>query len=190
MAYYNPIVRTFCRLRSALIDLGIEPRAITPRTPLAMLDSQISVSALRSKLYDCGLLEVPSIPEWDARTGNPLTIATLLVVLIGGLYALASFGASAVFLIPFAVALIPFVWWLEHRVIAKPASRLDEAWVQGLGTVGHLTIWLTHFGTLRESGYQFTRNEISLKVRMIVAHWLHIPIEEIREETLFVDLTD
>ena len=56
----------------------------------------------------------------------------------------------------------------------------------GPRTVGELVIALTRFGDY--PGYRFTRAEISLKVRLIVAEWLGVPVSRVQEESKFIDL--
>jgi len=54
-------------------------------------------------------------------------------------------------------------------------------------TVGELVLYLTHFPDHRQSGYRWTKNEISLKVRLIIAMNLGLPLDEVRPETTFTD---
>jgi hypothetical protein len=58
----------------------------------------------------------------------------------------------------------------------------------GLRTVGELVIYATHFGEHKDSGYRWTRNEIALKVRMIVAESVGLPLEAIQPETKLAEL--
>jgi hypothetical protein len=55
----------------------------------------------------------------------------------------------------------------------------------GPRTVGDLVIYITRFGDHR--GYRFTRNEISLKVRFVIAEWLGVPVEQVGEDSTFTD---
>ena len=58
----------------------------------------------------------------------------------------------------------------------------------GLRTVGEFVIYLTRFGDHKESGYRWTRNEITLKVRMIVAESVGLPLEAVQPETRLTEL--
>ena len=56
----------------------------------------------------------------------------------------------------------------------------------GPRTVGELVIYLTRFSD--HEGYRFSRNEIGLKVRFVIAEWLGVPVDRVREDSTFVDL--
>jgi hypothetical protein len=58
----------------------------------------------------------------------------------------------------------------------------------GLKTVGELVIYLTRFPEHKDSGYRWTRNEIALKVRLIVAESMGLPLDVVRPECSFMEL--
>ena len=70
-------------------------------------------------------------------------------------------------------------WARRHRAVHFPI---------GLSNVGELVIYTTRFGEHKDSGYRWTRNEISMKVRMIVAESVGKPLESIQPETKLLDL--
>ncbi len=57
-----------------------------------------------------------------------------------------------------------------------------------LRTVGELVIYSTRFADHKDSGYRWTRNEIALKVRLIVAESTGLPLEAIQPETTWAEL--
>jgi hypothetical protein len=58
----------------------------------------------------------------------------------------------------------------------------------GLTTVGELVLGMTCFAEHKASGYRWTRNEIELKVRLILADSLGLPLEDIRPECSLQEL--
>ena len=58
----------------------------------------------------------------------------------------------------------------------------------GLRTVGELGLCLTSYAEHRGSGYRWTRNEVAMKVRMIVAGSLALRLDEVRPETTWAEL--
>ena len=118
---YNPIVRTFCRLRADLVnDFGVPRECVRPTTRIDDL-----------------------LPDARQR----------------GLW-------------------FRFRWWLRRAGMTylNPPNT----------TVGDVVIYLTRFGD--HKGYRFSRNEIALKVRFIVAERFGLPASRIREENSFLDL--
>ena len=58
----------------------------------------------------------------------------------------------------------------------------------GMQNVGELVIYMTRFSEHKESGYRWTRNEIELKVRLIIAECLGIDLDAVRPECTLVEL--
>ena len=54
--------------------------------------------------------------------------------------------------------------------------------------VGELVIFMTCFADHKASGYRWTRNEIELKVRLIIAYSLGLDLDEVRPECSFLEL--
>jgi hypothetical protein len=72
------------------------------------------------------------------------------------------------------------VYWVSRpRAVHLPS---------GLRTVGELVIWMTNFGEHKESGYQWTRNEIALKVRIILSESTGVDLDDIQPETTLAEL--
>ena len=81
-------------------------------------------------------------------------------------------------LVAFPVA--PAVYWASRRrAVHFPL---------GLRTVGEMVIYATCFAEHKGSGYRWTRNEVALKVRMIVAESAGLPLEAVRPETRLAEL--
>jgi hypothetical protein len=55
-------------------------------------------------------------------------------------------------------------------------------------TVGEMVLHLTSVREHQDSGYRWTRNEITLKVRLIIAENLGVPLDDVRPETTFREL--
>ncbi|WP_149114076.1 acyl carrier protein [Limnoglobus roseus] len=55
-------------------------------------------------------------------------------------------------------------------------------------TVGELTMYGTRFREHVSSGYSWSHGDVTLKVRLIVAEALGLPLEQVRPETTFVEL--
>jgi hypothetical protein len=58
----------------------------------------------------------------------------------------------------------------------------------GLRTAGELSLYLTRFGEHRESGYRWTSNEVAVKVRMVMAESLGLPLDRVRPECTLAEL--
>jgi hypothetical protein len=170
---YSPIVRSFCQLRSVLTNnVGVARREVRPAAPLDVI---LPIGARRrawKQLQRQGLklpgLEFSKSDHWR----------NVLIVL-------KATGSSAVHLqswyaLFFALPLMFIVSWARrHRAVQFPL---------GLSTVGELVIFTTRFNEHKDSGYRWTRNEISMKVRMIVAESVGVPLEEIQPDTKLLDL--
>jgi hypothetical protein len=171
---YNPIVRNFCRLRAELVSaLGVDRRRVRPATPLGDL---IPPDRLREVL---GRLRATGLPA--PQLEHSITEYPLCVLAVAGavllVAALLFRPLLAVFAAPLAVGLVLLALRVtRRRVVVVPL---------GPRTVGELVVYLTHFGD--HPGYRFTRAEVSLKVRLIVAESLGLPLEQVREDTTFTE---
>jgi hypothetical protein len=173
MPYYNPIVRTFGQLRSALTEVLDLPRvSIRPDVPLAVLlpveNRRAAWEKLRSEGVDLPGLE---LPHWlRETTGWTVSVTTV------------------------SLALLLKDWWaLAYGVeLGMVGYKVTRPWAicipLGLATVGELSMFLTSFREHRDSGYRWTRNEISFKVRQIVAESLGRRLDEVHETSTFSDL--
>jgi hypothetical protein len=173
MGYYNPIVRTFCQLRSALTEVLELPReSIRPNMPLDVLlpveHRRDAWEKLRREGIDLPGLE---LPHWlGETTGWTVSVTTV------------------------SLALLLKDWWalacgVELGMLGYKVTRPWATWIPlGLATVGELAMFLTSFRDHRDSGYCWTRNEISFKVRQIVAESLGRRLDEVHEKSTLADL--
>lgn len=170
---YNPIVRTFNRFRAALLaDSDWERHDIRPDTPLDVALPAESRRELWRHLVEEGFrlppLELPS-PEvlrnffWLVRVSVSFS---LLFSVFWGWLTFLSGGVAA--------------YWVSRPY----AIELPD----GLETVGDAVLYLTSVADHKGSGYRWTHNEISFKVRMVIAHCLAIPFDEVQPHNSFDDL--
>jgi hypothetical protein len=177
---YNPIVRTFCRFRAVLVDtLGIDRRRVHPRTPLDDLIPEERRAEALQRLREAWL----RAPALERRVRQyplcwvvPVAFSVVVVVALA-LQSWLVFLAS----LPLLFGLVVLAFRVTRtRVFSVPL---------GPRTVGEMVIFLTRFG--EHPGYRFSRNEIALKVRLVIAGWLGVPVEQVREDTSFLsDLFD
>lgn len=171
--YYNPIVRSFTRLRRELVRAADVPRhRIRPHAPLDELIPQCGRRAAWSRLKQNGL-KVPPL-ELSRRTRR----FTLTVVLLGTVAVALGVQAWGGLL-----AIIP----LALLVLVASRPRAVE-FPLGLRTAGELALYLTRFNEHRESGYRWTPNEVAAKVRMVIAESLGLPLDRVRPECTLAEL--
>jgi hypothetical protein len=172
---YNPIVRNFCRLRAVLVDaLGVDRRIVRPATPLDELVPPDRLGDVLARLRAAGFhaprseYHVTEHPLWFLGVAG---VGLFVAVLLFRPLLAIDVGLLAVRLVTLAFRA------RRHRTVAVPL---------GPRTVGDMVLCVTRFGD--HPGYRFTRAEVSLKVRLIVAGSLALPLEKVREDTTFTDL--
>lgn len=195
MAYYNPIVRTFCRIRAALVEAGVDRHLVRPAADLAALLPSDGHVAFRAALVKNGGATAAASRMISPTTSEAAVgCAVLTMIPVGVLAAVvATFGVGTIpFWIAAAVAVITIVAHCSSMSSGTPvASAGTESdpvrpfYAQG--SVGELTLRLTKFRAHKSSGYRFTRNEIAFKVKRIVSEQLGIPLEEVTEGLVFAD---
>jgi hypothetical protein len=172
-AAYDPIVRTFCRSRSGLMNNpGVARHDVRPATPLdAILPIEAKWEAWK-QLQREGL----RLPDLEFSRQDRWRNFWIVMGATGS-SALHLQSGYALFL---ALPLMLIVSWARrHRAVHVPL---------GLSTVGELAIYATRFSEHKDSGYRWTRNEISMKVRLIVAESVGMPLEAIQPETKLLEL--
>jgi hypothetical protein len=170
---YNPIVRTFCQLRAGLLDcLEVDRREIRPGTPLASLVPEPSRRDVWRHLQRQGLRPPPL--EFSERDRGRITWSALRAAVS---LAIGLRHWSALLLV-FPLGLFAN-WAHRRRAVQLPL---------GLTTVGELVLAMTCFADHKASGYRWTRNEIELKVRLILADSLGVPLEDVRPECTLHEL--
>lgn len=170
---YNPIVRTFGQVRAALVGkAGLARHEIRPGTPLATaLPVPIRREVWRS--LQAGGLRLPGLELSERDRGRTLWS----VLQAAPALAIGSWRWSA---LPLTIHLALAVYWAgRRRAVEFPV---------GLKTVGELVICATCFSDHRASGYRWTRNEIALKVRLIVAQAAGLPLDAVQPERTWAEL--
>jgi hypothetical protein len=170
---YNPIVRTFGQLRAALVNTGEITRGeVRPGTPLESLVPVWRRRRVWRELRAKGLRPPP------LELSGPEQWRQVLWVLRTALSAAVSLRSVNALLLVVPLAMTTY-WVGRYRAVEFPL---------GLKTVGELTIAMTCFAEHKGSGYRWTHNEIALKVRLIVAESLGLPLEAVRPECTLVEL--
>jgi hypothetical protein len=170
---YNPIVRTFGQFRAALVDsLGIDRRHVHPRAALdALIPGQHRREVWR-RLRRHGL-RMPALElSPGERARHTLAVSKVAVSLALGLqHWLALLAAFPLGLLAYGLS--------RRRAVHLPLR---------LRTVGELVLYLTCFRDHKGSGYRWTHNEISFKVRLVVAESLGLDLDAVRPEKTLAEL--
>jgi hypothetical protein len=157
-APYNPIIRTFNRLRAGLVDsLGLARHEVRPGIPLDALLPATRRRAVWRHLRRQGL----PVPELELPP--QVSAGAVLVVL---------------------KTLAPFVWWLKWpALLAFGVTRRHAVrFPAGLRTVGELALYMTEYRGHKDSGYRWTKNEIEFRVRVVVAEALGLALDEVQPQ--------
>jgi hypothetical protein len=174
---YNPIVRTFGQLRTVLVNvLGVDRRLICPAVPLGTLIPVDRRREVLDRLREAGLPP----PELQHRVLVCPLGAILAVVAPCAIIVPLALESWIAFLI--GLGIVFAVGWLVWRTMYFKIVEVPLP----AKTVGELVIYLTHFA--EHKGYPFSRAEIALKVRFMVAESLGIDIDEVREESSLIEL--
>jgi hypothetical protein len=170
---YNPIVRTFGQFRAALTrTTGIARQEVRPGTPLENLLPVRRRREIWRGLRRAGVrvpaLELP--PVAGAIIGWSVPIGAAALALWSG---------------EWAALLSAFPFGLRAYWASRPWA---VEFPLGMQTAGELAIYLTCFRDHRDSGYRWTHNEITTKVRMIMAECLNLRLDQVRPESSWVEL--
>jgi hypothetical protein len=167
----------FGRLRAVLVDEFDVPRECV--RPGARLDALLPPERhpqLCDRLRAAGL-PAPEAGERELVDWPLCPLGCLVPLLPLLLPALLQTRVAAPFALLGAIAL----GWLVLKV-----KRTRTVQVPMLPTtVRELVIFLTRFGD--HEGYRFSRNEIALKVRLLVAAHVGVPLDAVREDTPFTE---
>lgn len=167
MGEYNPIVRTFNQIRAAVLEATDVPRRLV--RPGAVIEELIPLDR-RHAVWD-GLRRRGLAPPWmDWPPVGPWVGAGLVAASVPLLECLGPCAALLVSAVGLGVAYVSTRRW--------PSTVL---------TVGELTVYCTRFPDHKASGYRWARGDIALKVRLIIAENLGVPLDRIREDTSFVE---
>ena len=172
-SFYSPIMRTFCQFRAGVLScIDVDRNKIRPGTPLESLLPEPSRRAVWEHLRRQGL-RPPSL-EFAERDMRRMAWA----VLRGTVSAVVSLRSWAALLVAFPMA------FAVYRANRRRAVGLPL----GIKSVGELVIYMTRFSEHKDSGYRWTRNEIELKVRLIVAEQLGLDVDAVRPECSLLEL--
>ena len=168
----SPILDTFDVISDTLSRASVDPRSIEAGSSLDTLLPKKWRRAVWRELQGQGL---------DTRElGLPWAFTGWLCFIT-----LAATGALAFFLNSWfgLLALYP---------IGMICYRLSRPWavclpVQ-LRTVGELAVYVTRFRSYKDSGYRWSADEIALKVRMLFAEHVGIPLERVQRENRMADI--
>jgi hypothetical protein len=173
MSRYNPIVRTFGQVRAALVEsLGVPREEVRPTALLAALIPMPRRKAAWRALRRHGFALPDLLPTWGWRRSSWFEILVIE-------------AAVALWLKNAETLLVALPLALFFYLAALPTH---VQFPLGLRTVGDLTLYLTNFQEHARSGYQWTRNEIAFKVRLIAAEALHLPLDEVQPERTLWEL--
>jgi hypothetical protein len=171
--HYNPVVRTFARLRAEMVRAtGLPRHRIRPHVALEELIPRSGRRVAWRRLRRDGLTLPP------LELSRPVRRFTRAVVL---------FGVTAV-----ALGLQTWVGLQAVAPLGLLAALATRPWAVefalGMRTAGELSLYLTRFGEHRESGYRWTSNEVTTKVRMVIAESLGLPLDRVRPECTWAEL--
>lgn len=178
MSEYNPIVRTFNQVRAAILAVTDTPRCrIRPGATLASVIPPERWQALGAELQRRRLPR----PRWTPPPPGDLAPGCVhsgavpsLGQVLGSGWLLARLGL---------LVRIPL-----NLLLGLADFPREVEWELGRWTVGELAVCCTHFPQHRASGYRWSRGDIALKVRLIVADWLGVAPETVRESDSLIDL--
>ena len=170
---YNPIVRVYFRFRrAAAAATGLPLRAIRPGVPLETL------LPVRTRRRAWRRLRAQGLRLPGLGLSSQASWVCIAAVLVSTLAAAAYYRDWTA--LWFAVPLV---------IVAYLASRpWATAIPLGLRTAGELSFALTSFREHRHSGYRWTPNEVSLRVRMLLADALNVPLDQIRPDSTLREL--
>jgi hypothetical protein len=171
---YNPFSRNFYRIRRVLVETCDLPRhAVRPSAKLAALIPHDQRRRVLDRL-GCEKVNLDTITVVPGRwimLGMAATVTWILASLF--FWANCWFVLLGAILVPIAIG-----WTLSHFFAKDIEPTL---------TVGDAVLAMTSARECQEAGYRLSRNEIFLKVRLIVASNLGVNASEIKPETNFVE---
>lgn len=172
--WYNPIVRSFGLYREALcVSEGLPRRRVTAAGRLDALVSPGRRQSVWATLRANGL----RMPDLQLSLAARSFWLLQVVVTLCGLWLWAGR-----WWLP-ALALVP-AWYVAFRASRPWAVHISPV----VRTVGELTVYGTRFRDHADSGYRWSHGDVSLKVRLIVAESLGLPLEQVRPAASFAEL--
>jgi hypothetical protein len=172
-AFYNPIVRTFCRLRASLArHLDIDPRHVAPCIPLEALIPVERRRLIWQRLRGDGL-DVPALElvAWERTVGAFTVLKTTAFIALAMKSGFGLFSALPLSALAYGVT--------RPRAVQIPL---------GIRTVGELVMYCTSYRDHQASGYRWSRGDIAYRVRFVVAEALALDLDQVQEHRSFLDL--
>lgn len=169
---YNPVVRTFGKVRAAIIrSTGVSRNLVRSDTPLESLLPESSRAEVWRRLRQSGLkppeLRLSKSLSWFFLLA-PIIASTVLAMLMADWF-------------PF-VCIVP-LWILGFHY----AQRLATCIPSSVETVGDLTLYLTRLPDHPASEYRWSQKEIERKVRMIVAETTGYRLSQVQPHHSFIE---
>lgn len=170
---YNPIVREFGLVRSALMRLCDRPRnVIRPETRLEELFPVRSRYEQWQSLHREGI-RMPTLEMPGKQFLCLLSIALVSATLVG--VASQSWWIGVLMFVPATIFVVRCGKTLANQIPRCPA------------TVGQLTMYHTRFRDHRDSGHKWTHSEIETKVRILFAVFAGLSLAQVRRDSNFVE---
>jgi hypothetical protein len=165
--FYNPIVRTFGELRSSL--MRITGRARHEIRPSTYLDELLPVKTRRAAWEELQ-------HDWSALRPLKLPDPFGPIAFFTGLFGAIILSFALKTIVPVGIMVF---------IATRPWAREFPLKQQ---TVGDLVMELIRFADHQESGYRWSRKDIALRVRAIIAEQLDVPLKEVMPGTTFAEL--
>jgi hypothetical protein len=175
---YNPIVRTFGQVRAEILSVqDLHRHDVRPNTNLEEILPAKARRQLWQNLQRRGfrLTELHYSKKQTRRHCFAAWLATAKFALWTHLG-----WASVPFLVAVWILSFVFVSWSGRHKAAELPPHVK--------TVEDLVMLGTCFADHKESGYRWTKNEIALKVRLIIAEQAALSLDEVQPERSFFDL--
>jgi hypothetical protein len=178
---YNPIVRTFNRLRAVLVrSLGLPRQQVHPSAELASLIPVTHRRQVWRQLRRRGLRVLPLTLAPRVAPRCFLATVTATAALIAALWPWTgpevALSAGLAALLPLGVLA---AWAVRPWAVCFPL---------GLRTVGELVLSVTSVAEHKHSGYRWTRREIGFRVRLLLAYSFGLPLEKVLPEMRLDDV--
>jgi hypothetical protein len=171
---YNPIARNFYSIRRVLIEtLGLPRRAIRPGSKFADLVPPEHRKRVWQQLYKNNLSVEPLFPSCGVVAFVFLQLAVWIVL---GWY----FWPGGIVVIgPIAIVVGACTWFL-----------LKRKWIEvdGSYTLGEAALRMTTPEHCSDAAYRLTRNEIFLKIQMVLVEALNVERDEVTPEAKLDEL--
>jgi hypothetical protein len=183
MQTYNPVVRTFCQVPSAVLScVDIDRRDFRPS---ARLDALLPLEKRQE--------------VWRTFRAHGIKPPWLERVAHNDDWVVAKTAFESIKL-SVSLAAAVHQWWVAFAcapvfgaILFHKRPRVERCCVAAdfpmeITTVGELVIASINFAGHKESGYRWTHNEIALKVRLVIADQMGMSLHDVQPEKPFMEL--